>query len=417
MVDLFHQSGTMRSRLQWLMTKILISLLMIGESRLDAAKTVRNGSILRHDHLDYLDADTLRYYLSTTDTLEYDVAIMFYAQWSTHCHSLAPMWDQISRVLKAGTKPSKMIVGLFDCESTLEHEELCQSVGVTKYPTLAFFSMAGKNHRLSRRTPKHVTKYQANWQFGDALLDWIRAMSALAQWHRAGWGQRIRNFLFGRRNKKNLEWLPLGVPFAIAEAQELQSLRTEMNRTLSLAVRSSALLDVIFTPVREKESSYPLLNDSGRNYTDVYAMLQELSAWKPGSTSYSQIARTCATELTLDYCDRLSTNFMETWIDTWPLQKKLTEAAFADFQSQLAANLNGTEPHCVHMDECSLSNFTKPVCQPKSCPFRDYTACRYLTACLTDSMQLEYAEAMGLLPSRNKLPEFSKTKGGLSWGL
>jgi thiol-disulfide isomerase/thioredoxin len=408
----------MHSRLHWLIVSIVTLLVLVEENRLDAAKTVGNGgTIFRHDHLDYLDADTLRYYISNKDSLDYDVAVMFYAQWSTHCHSLAPMWDQISRLLKAGTKPSKVIVSLFDCETSPEHEELCQSVGVSKYPTLAFFSMAGKNHRLSRRAPKHVTQFQGNWQYGDALLDWIRAMSALAQWHRAGWGQRIRGFLFGRRGKKSLEWLPVGVPPAIADSQELQSLRTEMNKTVSLAVRSSALLDVVFTPVLAKENSFPLLTDYGTNYTDVYAMLLELDAWKPSSSAYSQIVRTCATELTLDYCDRLSTNYMEAWIDTWPLQTKLTDAAFADFQTQLASNLNETEPHCVHMDECSISNFTKPMCQPKSCPFRDRTACRYLTACLTDSLQLEYAEAMGLLLNQNIAPEVPKKKGGLSWGL
>jgi thiol-disulfide isomerase/thioredoxin len=408
----------MRSPLQWLILSILALLTLIEEHRLDAAKTVGNGgSIFRHDHLDYLDADTLRYYLSTKDSLDYDVAVMFYAQWSTHCHSLAPIWDQISRILKAGTKPSKVVVGLFDCEATPEHEELCQSVGVTKYPTLAFFSMAGKNHRLSRRAPKHVTMYKGNWQFGDALLDWIRAMSALAQWHRAGWGQRIRSFLFGRRGKKSLEWLPLGVPPAIAEAQELQSLRAEMNKTVSLAVRSNALLDVVFTPVLERENSYPLLTDYGANYTDIYAMLLLLDAWKAGASAYSQIVRTCATELTLDYCDRLSTNYVEAWIDTWPPNKKFTEDAFADFQSQLSFSLNETEPHCVYMDECSISNFTKPLCQPKSCPFRDRTACRYLTACLMDSLQLEYAEALGLLRPEDNSAKVPKKKSGLSWGL
>jgi thiol-disulfide isomerase/thioredoxin len=376
------------------------------------AKATAKQDVKRLNNLDYLDAAALRYYLSAPQA-DYDVAIMFYAQWCTNCHSLAPVWDQISRILKAGTTDSKVIVGLFDCETNLEHEQLCSAAGVKHYPTLAFVSLAGNNHHLARKAPTHVTKYAANWQYGDALLDWIQAMSALAQWHRAGWGKRIRNFIFGKKKKSAPEPLPLGVPKAVADQQELQKLRTLTNETQALAVRSSAFVDVLLFPVTEKDA--PLISDNGKNYTDVYALLQKKNAWK-SDFIFDQIVRTCASEIALDYCSRLSTQYMEVWIENWPLNQQITEEAFNTFQTHLHQDLVVNEPFCALMDDCAAVNFAEKKCQPETCPFTDPTVCRYLTGCLTDQLQHEYAEAMQLLPHQQQQKQ-SQKGSGFSWGL
>lgn len=388
--------------------------------------TKAEAQVKRLNNLDYLDAATLRYYLSAP-AMDYDVAVMFYAQWCKNCHALAPIWDQISRLLKAGTTESKVIVGLFDCETNEEHSDLCNAAGVTHYPTLAFFSLAGNNHHLARKAPKHVTKYAANWQYGDALLDWIRAMSALARWHRVGWGKRIRNAIFGKKEKKVFEQLPQGVPKAIANEQELQRLRNQTNETQALAVRSSTFVEVLLFPVRGKGDTFPVISDNGKNYTDVYAMLQQQNAWKSDKI-FDQIIRTCVSEIALDYCSRLSTAYMEVWIDSWPLSKQITEEAFQEFQTQLQLDLAANDPFCAVMDDCAVSNFAEPKCQPTTCPFSDRTVCRYLTACLTDQIQHEYAEAMDLLPQKEQKSKMQPKKeqknqqpqkggGGLSWGL
>lgn len=372
--------------------------------------------IMRVKSLDYLDAAALRYYLSAPER-EYDVAVMFYASWCDNCHALAPVWEQISRILKAGTTDSRMIVGLFDCEFNEEHAQLCTAARVSGYPTLAFFSLAGSHHHLSRKAPKHMTKYAANWQYGEALLDWIRAMSAMTQWHRAGWGKRIRSTLFRKRESKALELLPLGVPKAIADEKELTTLRIRSNETRALAVRASTLIDVLLCPILDKGDG-PVIDDNGKNYTDVYGILKQRNSWKSQKV-YDQIVRACASELALDYCSRLSTNYMEAWIERWPLTKKITEEAYDDFQRILLSDLQATEPFCVVIDDCAKSNFAETRCQPASCPFTDRSVCRFLTSCLTDQFQLEYAEALELLPQQKNPSQPAKKigGGGLSWGL
>lgn len=371
--------------------------------------------VKRLNNLDYLDAAALRYYLSAPQA-DYDVAVMFYAQWCKNCHALASVWDQISKILKAGTTDSKVIVGLFDCETNAENSELCDSAGVKHYPTLAFFSLAGNNHHLAHKAPKHMTKYAANWKHGEALLDWIQAMSALAQWHRSGWGKRIRSFLFGKKAKKAPEPLPLGVPKPIADQRELQQLRVETNKTKALAVRSSALVEVLLVPVQEKGA--PVIADNGKNYTDVYALLQETNSWKEDALISDQILRMCVSEIALDYCSRLSTQYTETWIDNWPLHMQITEDAYKAFQTQLRQDLAIKEPFCAVMDDCVVANFTDKKCQPKTCPFVDRTVCRYLTGCLTDQLQYEYAAALKLLPNQKQQKrQESEKSGSFSWGL
>ena len=417
----------------------LVVVLSLTSTIVESAEKVgKNGKVFRNDHLDYLDVETVKYYIENThETLDYDVAIMFYAQWSSHCHTLAPMWDQISRLLKAGTKESKIMVGLFDCEDTKEHEKICQQLHIKQYPTLAYFSMAGKNHHLSMRSPRHVTQYKGNWQYGDALLDWIKALSALCQYHRSGWGNKIRSAIFGssisstggRNQKKTLsEPLPLGIPQSISDTQELQSLRKEMNKTVSLAVRTSAMMQVLFLPARDKDNLYPILSDYHKNYTDMYAMLGEIDAWGKRSihnADASIVLRTCVTELTLDYCDRIATQYMESWIDTWPVNQTITDEVFDQYQLQISQFINATEPQCYYyvvQNVCSTSNFTNMECQPNTCPFQDRTACRFLTACLTEQLQTEYAEALQLsaVPSKEQSKQSDKKekkKGGFSWGL
>jgi thiol-disulfide isomerase/thioredoxin len=395
------------------------------------------GGVKRIKNLDYLDAATVRYYLSAP-TADYDVAILFYAQWCKNCHALAPVWDQISRILKAGTTDSNVIVGLFDCEANTEHFELCTAARVKQYPTIAFFSMAGKNHHLSRSSPKHMTHYAANWQLGEAILDWIRTMSALSRYHRAGWGRWIQRIMFGgdKRGKTggSTNPLPIGLPPSIANELELQKLSRKENETRALSVRTNTFVDALLFPVEKKwnvtgasGAAIPMRSDGGKNYTDVYAMLHRQKAWK-SDNAMDEIIRTCVSEVSLDYCTRLSTNFMEVWIESWPVHKKITDEAFTSFQTQLTNDLLAHEPFCAIMDNCTLSNFAESKCQPIACPFTDPVVCRYLTACLTPQLQHEYAEALELYPhqqttrqikSKDTTKKPEKKGGGLNlkWGL
>jgi len=99
----------------------------------------------------------------------------------------------------------------------------------------------------------------------------------------------------------------------------------------------------------------------------------------------------------------------------------ITEEEFAAFQTQLAQHLQDTEPFCAEMDECAVADFQLDQCQPAQCPFVDKAACRYLTACLTEQLQHEYAEALNVLdapPAATKSGGgASSSGGGFSWGL
>jgi len=400
----------------------------------------------RVKNLDYLDIPAMQYYLNANTTEPYDVAVMFYAQRCSNCHALAPIWEQISRIVQAGTVNSNIIVGLFDCEADLGHAVICETVGVKHYPTLAFFSLAGNHHHLARKQPKHVSIYSANWQYGDALLDWITALSALSQWHRAGWGRRVRKALFGKsknsqQQQQHAEPLPVGVPKAVQNEVDLEVLRTTSTETLQAAMRSSNFVDCLLFPVsvpgaptmKEGKSNSDSNNNNttegevasteaaptgGKEYTDVYAYLHQFGSWAaPASSLPDAILKTCASEVSLDYCQRLSTAYMEAWIEGWPSSKSITEDDFATFQGQLQQYLQQTEPFCVIMDECAVADFQLEKCQPETCPFVDTTACRYLTACLTKELQQEYAEALELLVEPEKPKEKAKTSTGFSWGL
>jgi hypothetical protein len=57
--------------------------------------------------------------------------------------------------------------------------------------------------------------------------------------------------------------------------------------------------------------------------------------------------------------------------------------------------ISKAEPYCAILDTCVLTEFKEEACRPKTCPFENEAACRYLTTCLDPSWQQEYAEALG----------------------
>jgi hypothetical protein len=71
-------------------------------------KTAQWAKVRRENSLDHWDSDTLAYYLDNYSG--YDSAIMFYANWDTNSHQLAPYWNDIAVKLDAGTTQSKLIM-------------------------------------------------------------------------------------------------------------------------------------------------------------------------------------------------------------------------------------------------------------------------------------------------------------------
>lgn len=365
--------------------------------------TTTTAEVLRNRHLDYLDTETLQYYLSGDAREDFDVAVMFYAQWCRNCHSFAPYWDQIAQILQAGTNTrSKLIMGLFDCEENYEHMALCEQAGVKHYPTMMFINLAGQ--KLQRQVPKHASKFVGNWQYTDSVYDWLRAMSGVANWHRSGgWGHRLRQIFWGVKSQD--KGLPVGIPgraggsaattsgsgnAATATTASLEQYEKANSELEKLVLRSSVLVETFLFPIQVPSS--PLVQGDTKNYTDVFAMLQ--SRWLTPGNMDDQILRTCTMEISLDYCSRLSNKLVENWIDGFGNVEDITEADLITFQAGQMDEIKAHEPYCALVEDCILQDFTNDACRPAQCPFYDTTACRYLSACLSPSLQAEYRDAL-----------------------
>jgi len=146
----------------------------------------------------------------------HDAAVLFYAQWCNNCHAVAPSWDAIATHVSAGSRSSKLIMALFDCEKDTRHMELCVAAGVKAYPTMMFIgsgefhdtdfvtrSVLGKDKSagpFGATTLPRTVKFQGNWQYGDQLLDWVNIMRGLSSWHtmsESGPLRGLRNGIFG----------------------------------------------------------------------------------------------------------------------------------------------------------------------------------------------------------------------------
>lgn len=379
-------------------------------------------SVTRVGNLDYLDAATMAYYLDaprwTADHPEHDVVVLFYAQWCRNCHAFAPLYDQMSKLLHAGTKDSQLVMGLFDCEQDKAHSRVCSDAGVTHYPTIMFLSSSGQVLQRGRRSPKvplpkHITTFRGNWQYGDAVMDWIKTLRGLSHWHRAGWGKTLRNLLFGRRHRDPArERLPTGIPSgtnrrdgtttagngATHASHEQQELRDEIRSLSDLVIRSSTIVDALLFPVtaaaNKTLSTNVIRDENAKNYTDVFAFLRD--AWHSNRTSH-QVIRTCAMEVALDYCGRLNTHVTEDWLTAFPSIDRITEADLNLFRNELPKLVAKQEPYCAVVEDCIVGDFAEEHCRPAACPFVDPAACRYLTCCLTEQVYEEYAVAMDLV--------------------
>lgn len=181
---------------------------------------------MRKGNIDYIFDETLEFYInyynndnsSNTNNnivLDYDVTIMFYAQWCKNCHALASTYEQIARMLHAGTIDSKLIVGFFDCEYNIQHSILCEQIGIQHYPTIAYFNFAAdkqqhqyeeknnKKEKITNKTKKkasykHITKFNGNWQYAESILDWIKYMKLISYYQRNNkWIQTFRRSILG----------------------------------------------------------------------------------------------------------------------------------------------------------------------------------------------------------------------------
>jgi hypothetical protein len=512
---------------------------------------VANGKAFRKGNLDYFDSATLRYYLgleidagdleqvqksdskqtaenylmhSAPPILDYDVVILYFAQWDQNSQALAPMYDQIATMLHAAggesldtsssssidplvarqkkeqaaaaskKKMSPIIMALYDCEMDLESMILCNEVGITHYPTIQFISLTAQSHDAvekqasainkqkkraqqrkrkasasQRHCPAHITVFGGNWQYGNAVLDWIQALSALQQYYRGGGvGSKIRAavyrfwsqflpFVSSPSTRSSLaklpRTLPVGVPqeivtrltsetgskFASGAAtasgppsyseQEVKEVVKLLDQQID---RHVLLIDTMLFPRRlgKNESTTAqsitdpvaatMVNSLGtatdgqqstlawKNYSDVFAYLTATGGWSmdasraAATSSYPVpvLVKTCVLDLSMDYCQRLSSHHLNDWIDSFDDERSITEADIDTYVSAQVVAMAQLEPYCGVLESCISSSamfHSNSTCRPQVCPFMDSMACRYVTACLSSNMQQEYADALDKL--------------------
>lgn len=446
-------------RLRWL--SLVSLLLLVANIRSSNASTTKD--VFRKNNLDYFNVETLDYFLSldananhqTTSTLDYDVAVLFYANWDRNSHVIAPMWGQIAHLLQAGTVDSQLVMGLFDCELDAQTSQLCNKAGITHYPTVMFLNTQTLQP-LQRQFPKHATKFQGNWQYGDAMLDWVKSLKYLSKWHQQGVGKRLRSFLWniltGQAKHKTKEELPLGIPTASTTTggggassstsatlsaenkMKMDELQKEVTDMKDLAVRTGVMVEAMLFPHTSKDHGEELIaatlthdpNNVNKTFTDMFQLINRLedgNGWTAKADSASldtQILRTCVQDISLDYCQRFAEVLAESVIhDLLPDSYETSTAQEQDetltnIQVEMMRRLRAEEPYCGVLEECIISEFSaSPDCRPAGCPFQDTIACRYVTTCLSENMQNDYAKAMGIDDYIvNKRKEKEETKAG-----
>lgn len=379
----------------------------------------------------------------TDEYIGHDAAILFYAQWCTNCHAVAPSWDAIASHLNAGSKSSKLVMALFDCEKNVRHMELCVEAGVKAYPTMMFVG-SGEYHDtdfftraiwgrdnsagpFGATTLRRTVKFQGNWQYGDQILDWVNTMRGLSSWHSIidkGPLKNFRNSIFGLLGRssskmgrgKDSSSLPVGVPPGFQpQRNEIydrhgvggsdESLDTKLNATNKMAdlyekayKHSNTLLDGLLFP------DDVITNETDK--VDIFSHLTETDGWFKNATTlpvgssnnkHPSILRSCAAELSLDYCTRVSKRETDAYIEELSLIPDDTPFPTMDqIEQHLVDVINATEQYCAMIETCIITDYEKEECRPKKCPFENEAACYYVQNCFRAEIQNEYAIALGL---------------------
>ena len=400
----------------------------------------------RKNHLDYLNADTLQYFLQRPK-LDYDAVVMFYANWDRNSHTFANLYAQMAQLLQAGTQESKLVLGLFDCEADPSHVKLCTAAGITHYPTTLYFSFASDGIR-------HYT-YGGNWMYGDAVLDWIKTLRALSSWRRAGWGTRLRQWVLGRGSASaggTKPALPVGIPSsvgpvgtaaaagggkfresgqssssdeeaataaaAVKALEQVRKLQDDAKISNDLLARSAAMMEAVLFPMTYPGPVSTRMRDAHKNYTDLFAYLNQTDGWttldaaagaaaaasqqrqqqqyNPATEARHQVLRACLQDVALEYCQRFSAIATDEYLSEHPEALSNVSATTDDLIALIADHLQHQEPYCAIVETCVIHDFIPDQCRPSICPFADPAACRFITSCFYESMQQQYARALGI---------------------
>jgi hypothetical protein len=239
---------------------------------------------------------------------------------------------------------------------------------------------------MGAKLMRRGVKFQGNWQYGNAILDWIRTMQALSNWHTwttEGLGRRLRNMFLPFAKKRNpITPLPIGIPPPTTTlnrgsksssastststnsssfgqpSQEQQQQQQHRITELEHQVEELNTISDIFTAILAhvnlmlNAAVYPIssskLDDDGqskrettavgtnkkRPYTDMYACMYQTKGRENENNAATDddyyddvdVIYTCVLETAMDYCERVRHHVTKNIMDA--LKKDGTWATF-----------------------------------------------------------------------------------------
>jgi len=207
-----------------------------------------------------------------------DMAIMFYAPWCKYCKQLAPSWEQIGLLTMKASKDVQ--VGIFNCEVPAKNSELCQKMGVDRYPSIYYIGYGNMNGHLVQRsnpqvavrldkTNERIVRYNADL-YPEALYDWVSMLAGISSAKRS-WDDTIGFFTGQSRDRKKV---------------------VQMQEQVALLQRKVDL----FSSALEKYKADELF-DTLKDHGDPYPLLSSLTPDKANAPF-----RICVAEMTAEYC-------------------------------------------------------------------------------------------------------------------
>jgi len=113
-----------------------------------------------------LTADTFEHYTqASTGQTTGKWFVKFYAPWCGHCKHLAPVWDELAKIVaEEDSNLQTFVIAKVDCT---EHKAACTRFGVRGYPTLKLIANGQIYDYKGARKLDALTDYLKSGDFGE----------------------------------------------------------------------------------------------------------------------------------------------------------------------------------------------------------------------------------------------------------
>ncbi|GMI10797.1 hypothetical protein TrLO_g15769 [Triparma laevis f. longispina] len=369
-----------------LLSSLLLSLL--------PPTSTSTSSPRRQNNIDFWPTPHLQTYLSTPQP--HDACILFYAPWSTDSQSFAPLFERIGEIVKAGLSESNLLMVYFDCEQDKISEQICEGLGVKKYPEIMYLGRTNyySNDLISSLTGsksghERMAVFKGDWRFGEEVRDFIYLMRSLGKW--GVWEDGVGNPMgwFGGRGEGGKE---IGVEDVKSDSGSSSSDGAGSTAAAGSTANPPATSEEVNQLVLENAELETLTNQaavlmesllmSEDSDADVFKNLMETGGW-----DNDELLRNCVIDLSLDYCTRV--------VNKMDRLSSPESKSSSDYEDNLMEELSDLEPYCAVFDECVRQDFpVNSICRPNLCPFNKEMGCRYVGSCGGELLREEYGRMM-----------------------